>query len=92
MNPILASMKEAFTSKKFVAAFSGAIMAGALKLGLEMSTADVAIILSPFITYILAQGVADQGKSAAKVEAVSRAVAEDIGMSTKESVKAIQNT
>ena len=85
-------MKEAATSKKFVAALSGAIAAFAMKMGLEMSTADVTVILTPFIAYILAQGVADQGKSAAKVEAISQVITEHGTQSTKEAVKAIQNT
>lgn len=50
-------------SKKFLSMVSGVIVAGAAKIGLEMSTDTVALLIAPIISYVLGQGVADIGKN-----------------------------
>jgi hypothetical protein len=85
-------IKEAVTSKKFITTIAGTITAAALKIGLDLPTADVATVLSPIVAYIFAQGWADQGKSAAKVHAVARVVTDDRQMNTEETVEAIKTT
>ena len=67
MDGILLMIKEALTSKKFVVTVAGAIAAAAMKIGLEIPTETVALVIAPVITYLLAQGWADRGKEAAKV-------------------------
>jgi len=59
--------KEAATSKKFIMAVAGALTGALLKIGLDLPTEDVAAVLSPIIAYIVAQGWADRGAQAAKV-------------------------
>jgi len=65
---------ELLQSKKFQMAIVGFIVAIASKLGFtDLDDATLFAILSPFLTYIAGQGVADIGKEkvkeAAKVEA-----------------------
>lgn len=55
-------LKEALTSKKFVAACAASIAAAALKLGIDLPTDAIMAILSPLLTYIVGQGMADIGK------------------------------
>ena len=54
------------TSKKFITAIAATISAAILKLGLDVPTESIMAILSPLITYLLGQGLADFGKNAAK--------------------------
>lgn len=68
MNGIWLVIREAATSKKFIMAIAGAIAAASMKIGLELPPETVALILSPIITYLLAQGWADRGKEAAKIQ------------------------
>ena len=63
---IVNTLKELLTSKKFLTAIAGTITGAALKIGLELDTEAVLGIISPLVAYILAQGGADFGKSAAK--------------------------
>lgn len=87
MNGIWLMIREALSSKKFIASVAGAITAAALKIGLELPAETVALVLSPIIAYILGQGLSDRGKGAAKVEAIAAANA---GASTTNQVKAIK--
>lgn len=68
MDGILLMIKEALTSKKFIVTVASTITAAAMKIGLEMPTETVAAVLTPVIAYLLAQGWADRGKEAAKVQ------------------------
>lgn len=83
MNPIWQVIKEAATSKKFIVTVAGVIAAAAMKINLELSTEAVATILAPVVAYLFAQGWADSGKEAAKVEgAIS--LAASTGMTVEE--------
>lgn len=90
MNPIWSVIKEGATSKKFYAAVSGVIIAAAGKIGLELPTETVGLLIAPILTYLLSQGWSDRGKEAAKVAAVAEA---SRGMSTpEEAIEAVKNT
>jgi hypothetical protein len=52
------------TSKKFVTAVAATAAAALLKLGWEVDTEAILAIISPLITYLLGQGLADIGKHA----------------------------
>ncbi len=51
-------------SKKAWMAVTGAIAAGAMRLGFDVDANTVGLILSPILTAIIGQGVADHGKPA----------------------------
>ena len=70
------TLYEMLVSKKFIVAIAGVIVAAAAKIGLDLDTESVALILSPIIAFILGQGVADSGKAAAKVTALADASSE----------------
>ena len=55
-------------SKKFVAGIAGMIAAGLLRLGFDVATDDVLMILGPLMAAIVGQGVADVGKERAKID------------------------
>ncbi len=57
-----------FKSKKFQAAIAGLLVALLAKQGLQLDDQAVLLILSPILTYIGAQGVADIGKEAEKAK------------------------
>jgi hypothetical protein len=57
--------KSMLGSKKFVAAGIASIVWGAGKLGLHIDSETLGGIIAPLLVYILGQGVADTGKSAA---------------------------
>lgn len=51
MNPILQMIKEAVSSKKFVMTIAAVIAAWAGKIGLELPTETVALIVGPIVVY-----------------------------------------
>lgn len=56
-------------SKKFRVALMGVLTQIAVKLGMpEITAAELALIVSPFLAFIGAQGYADKGKSVAILE------------------------
>ena len=67
MSAIWLTIREFLTSKKFIVAVAGLIVAAAGKVGLELPTDTVVLLLAPIITYLISQGWADRGKEAAKV-------------------------
>src|SRR5688500_530191 len=67
MSAIWLTIREFLTSKKFIVAVAGLIVAAAGKVGLELPTETVVLLLAPIITYLISQGWADRGKEAAKV-------------------------
>jgi|CXWL01.1.fsa_nt_gi uncharacterized membrane protein len=69
---MLDTLYEMFTSKKFIAALAGTIVAFTAKIGLELPVADVATVLTPIVAYIIGQGWADTGKEAAKISAENK--------------------
>ena len=60
-------VKTLLGSKKFIATLLAVIAFFAAKLGLEFNSTEVALVIAPFIAYILGQGRADQGKAAEKL-------------------------
>lgn len=68
LSQLKATIVEALTSKKAIAAAAGLIIAAAGRIGLDLSTEAVTQILTPIVAYILAQGFADFGKPAAIVQ------------------------
>lgn len=58
-----------FASKKFIAAIIGIVVAVGARYGLNLDPDLVREIVLILIAYILAQGVADHGKDAAKINA-----------------------
>jgi len=62
-------MKELLNSKKFVVALVAVVTAVLVRLGVpEVEVEELIAIVSPFLTYIGAQGFADLGKSKAQIE------------------------
>lgn len=62
-------IRELLRSKKFVTALLGVITAVLTKYGIpETSVAELFAVVSPFLAYVGAQGFADIGKEATKVE------------------------
>ncbi len=57
----MSTILDLLTSKKFISALIGAIVAF-IAAYLDMPTEQVAIIVAPFVAHILGQGVADIGK------------------------------
>lgn len=60
-------LRALFSSKKFVAALVAMLVWIAGKVGLHLSTEVVSGAIAPLLTYIVGQGIADQGKPAAIV-------------------------
>ncbi len=56
-------------SKKFQAALVSLVVMIAAKAGFDLDEAALLTIISPLLTYIAGQGLADIGKEKAKVEA-----------------------
>ena len=56
-----------FTSKKFLAALSAIVIYGAGRFGLALDPAALDRIFAALLVYVGAQGIADQGKSAAQI-------------------------
>ena len=51
-----------FSSKKFVAGLFSAVAAGCMRLGWDVEAETVALVLSPSISAIIGQGIADVSK------------------------------
>lgn len=60
-------------SKKFVMAVLGVVAFLLGKLGLNLASEQLYLFVSPFLAYILGQGIADHGKSAELVRSADRA-------------------
>ena len=56
-------------SKKAIAAMATVLVAIGGKIGWDVSTEELMPILTPLVAYIVGQGIADNGKERAKVEA-----------------------
>ena len=61
-------VKDLLASKKFIGALLTMIAAAAVAFGVpEITVGEILVIVSPMLTYIGAQGIADMGKESAKV-------------------------
>ena len=67
------SLMEMLTSKKFITALATTIGALIARLGFNVEIETVAVIITPLIIYIGAQGMADKGKTAAVIQATNPA-------------------
>lgn len=67
MSAIWLTVKEFFTSKKFIVAVAGLIITAAGRYGLHFDPDMVQNFVYVIVAYLLAQGWADSGKEAAKV-------------------------
>ena len=67
MSAIWLTLKEFITSKKFIVAVAGVILATAGKHNLNLDADSVQNIVYVVVAYLIGQGVADHGKEAAKV-------------------------
>ncbi len=62
------AIKELLESKKFLAAILAIVVWAVGRLGIDMSTEQLAPIVGSLWTYIVGQAIADHGKSKAKIE------------------------
>jgi hypothetical protein len=69
------AIKEMLSSKKAIAMIIAGAVWAAGRLGWHVDSSEMTAAISPLLTYILAQGVADFGKGAAQVKAASAAIA-----------------
>lgn len=67
MSAIWLTIKEFLTSKKFIVAVSGLIITGLAKLHFNIPESLVQEFVGIVIAYLVAQGWADSGKEAAKI-------------------------
>ena len=68
MSAIWLTIKEFLTSKKFIVAVAGLIVTALAKLHFDVPESLVQEFVGILIAYLLAQGWADKGKEAAKVQ------------------------
>lgn len=55
------------SSKKAVMGITAAVTAGIMKLGFNVDSETVGLVVGPLVAAIIGQGVADHGKEAAKI-------------------------
>ena len=67
MSAIWLTIREFLTSKKFIVAVAGLIITGAARYNLNLDPDMVQNFVYVIVAYLLAQGWADSGKEAAKV-------------------------
>ena len=65
---MLTALKELASSKKALATLAATGVSLLAKLGFDISTEELMPILAPLVAYIIGQGIADNGKSAAKIK------------------------
>lgn len=62
------TIKELLKSKKAVMAFAALVVFVAGRFGLQLDKEELAGVVGPLWAYVIAQGVADHGKEAAKAK------------------------
>lgn len=67
MSAIWLTAKEFLTSKKFIVAVAGVVLATAARYNLNLDPDSVQNIVYVVVAYLIGQGWADSGKEAAKV-------------------------
>jgi len=63
------AIKGLLASKKALAAAAGVIVTLVGKLGIQLDTDALVVLISPIVAFCIGQGIADNGKEAAKVSA-----------------------
>lgn len=81
------ALKNLLTSKKFLTMVAGLVVSFAARKGLNLDETEVAGIVALFVAYIFAQGQADKGKEATKVNAVANAVSDETPRAQVEAIK-----
>jgi len=66
------ALKHLLSSKKAILGIVTAVTAGVAKIGWQIPSETVGLIVAPMIAAILGQGMADSGKEAAKIAAGSK--------------------
>lgn len=66
------TIKSILQSKKALAAIVGMIATLFGKIGWNISAGELLVMVSPIVAYIVGQGIADNGKEAAKVNRLLR--------------------
>ena len=69
MRQVRAAIVEMLTSKKFVTSVASLIAGFTARIGYDVPVEDVVVLIGPAISYVIAQGIADHGKSKAKIDA-----------------------
>ena len=90
MSAIWLTIKEFATSKKFIVAVAGMIIAVAAKYNLNLDADSVQNIVYVVVAYLIGQGWADSGKEAAKV-AGTVALATSPAVTPVEPVQAVKD-
>jgi uncharacterized membrane protein (DUF441 family) len=81
--------KEFLTNKKFIVAAAGVIIAFSAKHGLNLDPETTQYIVGIVIAYLIGQGIADNGKEAAKVNAVAEV---SRSLDATSAIEAVKNT
>lgn len=68
MSAVWLTLREFITSKKFIVAVGGVVIAAAGKYNLHLDPDSVQNIVYVVVAYLIGQGWADSGKEAAKVQ------------------------
>ena len=84
----MSMLKTLLSSKKFIAAAIGVLVALVAKLGIELDTRDVLAIISPILAYVLGQGIADHGKERVKiiVNSIAQTFDDDVDESVDDAI------
>ncbi len=61
------AIKGLLGSKKALAAVAGVIVTLVGKIGIQLDTDALVVLISPIVAFCIGQGIADNGKEAAKV-------------------------
>ena len=64
---MLDAIKGLLSSKKALAAIAGVVVTLVGKLGIDLDTDALVILITPIVAFVVGQGIADNGKEAAKV-------------------------
>ena len=64
---MLDAIKGLLSSKKALAAIAGVVVTLVGKLGIDLDTDALGILITPIVAFVVGQGIADNGKEAAKV-------------------------
>lgn len=65
-------IRDLFSSKKFVTSLVAALVVVLGKFGFEVEESALLTVISPFMAYVVGQGIADASKERAKVELKER--------------------
>ena len=64
---MLDAIKGLLSSKKALAAIAGVVVTLVGQLGIDLDTDALVVLITPIVAFVVGQGIADNGKEAAKV-------------------------